>query len=124
MSRECAGEAQKSNRFNDVTFSQAGRRGFEPRLPLHLFNHLEAFDFHSLLRLLRFLFHHTARPTSSDGLTLPRIAGFRLRNHHGFQFRDCLDLLLKIADCVHLQTDTQAVAPLIGGYLVVDVRLP
>ena len=35
--------------------SQAGRRGFEPRLPLHLFNDLEKIENQALLRLLRFL---------------------------------------------------------------------
>jgi len=35
--------------------SQAGRRGFESRLPLHLFNNLETSEIHALLRLLRFL---------------------------------------------------------------------
>src|SRR5689334_17181265 len=34
--------------------SQAGRRGFEPRLPLHLFNNLERIQNQALLRLLRF----------------------------------------------------------------------
>jgi hypothetical protein len=28
--------------FNGTVFSQAGRRGFEPRLPLHFFNKLQA----------------------------------------------------------------------------------
>jgi len=33
--------------------SQAGRRGFDPRLPLHLFNNLGSILELSLLRLLR-----------------------------------------------------------------------
>ena len=40
---------------NLLSSSQAGRRGFEPRLPLHLFNHLGRIENQALLRLLRFL---------------------------------------------------------------------
>jgi len=41
--------------FKCVPTSQAGRREFEPRLPLHLFNNLERIENQALLRLLRFL---------------------------------------------------------------------
>ena len=39
-SRESASETRKLFGYVDVTHSQAGRRGFEPRLPLHVFNEL------------------------------------------------------------------------------------
>jgi hypothetical protein len=38
--------------YNRYPFSQAGRRGFEPRLPLHIFNSLGCFMFSTLMRLL------------------------------------------------------------------------
>ena len=41
--------------YNPRLVSQAGRRGFEPRLPLHLFNNLGRIENQALLRLLRFL---------------------------------------------------------------------
>ena len=50
--RICQGVFPLSGR---MPASQAGRRGFESRLPLHLFNNLETSEIHALLRLLRFL---------------------------------------------------------------------
>jgi len=41
--------------YNPRLVSQAGRRRFEPRLPLHLFNNLERIEHQALLRLLRLL---------------------------------------------------------------------
>ena len=77
--------------------SQAGRRGFESPLPLHLFNSLEKIRNQALLRLLRFLpeteVNHRLRgvPPSPES----RVS---LLNHLGFEALHCLDLLLKIAD--------------------------
>jgi hypothetical protein len=45
--------------FNLRSISQAGRRGFESRLPLHLFNHLRPLCFKSCSKMLQ-LVHHGA----------------------------------------------------------------
>ncbi len=47
-----------------------------------------------------------------------------LLDHLGFEALHCFDLLLKVTLGVDLQTDTEPVAPLVGGDLVVDVCLP
>jgi hypothetical protein len=41
--------------YEPILDSQAGRRGFDPRLPLHVFNNLGKTEKHASLRLLRFL---------------------------------------------------------------------
>ena len=44
LSRKSTTETLKSFRSKHRTCSQAGRRGFDPRLPLHVFNGLEVFE--------------------------------------------------------------------------------
>ena len=61
---------------NLLSSSQAGRRGFEPRLPLHLFNNLETSEIHALLRLLRFLSGDRLDDCVSRPLTPPLNRGF------------------------------------------------
>ncbi len=76
--------------------SQAGRRGFESRLPLHVFNNLGTSEIHALLRLLRFLSSDRLDDCSPVRSPLPesRVA---LLNHLGFEALHRFDLLLKIA---------------------------
>jgi len=37
---------------NLLSYSQAGRRGFDPRPPLHLFNNLERFPWRACSKML------------------------------------------------------------------------
>jgi hypothetical protein len=48
MSRKSVSETVKSCRSSEVIFSQAGRRGFDHRLPLHVFNNLGRTEKHAL----------------------------------------------------------------------------
>ena len=98
--------------YNRFVISQAECRGFDPRLPLHVFSNLGSSRLRSLLRLLRFLRRFRVRRRS------------RSIEHCGFESRYGFDLLLKIAHRVHFQAHTQTVPALVCGDLVVDVGLP
>jgi hypothetical protein len=80
--------------YNPRLVSQAGRRGFEPRLPLHLFSNLKRIEHQALLRFLseiggngRFL----GCPPSPESRA-------SLLNHLRFEALRCVDLLLYTAD--------------------------
>jgi hypothetical protein len=51
---------------NLLSYSQAGRRGFEPRLPLHVFNNLHPVD-HFVLRLCSVYHQRDANPLENRG---------------------------------------------------------
>jgi hypothetical protein len=77
--------------YEPILDSQAGRRGFDPRLPLHKINNLGKSENQPLLRLLRF---------SSNTLPGRR---FSLLNHLGFETIHRFDLLFQIAKRIHFQ---------------------
>src|SRR5207248_4349277 len=89
--------------------SQAGRRGFDPRLPLHLFNNLT---------------HHASFGfTSFTSITL-----FSWRNCHlnlgvgqsAFELGNRVPSTFDVALCVRVDRDSNRVSPLIGGHFRVD----
>ena len=76
--------------YKRITDSQAGRRGFDPRLPLHKINNLGKSE--NQLRLLRF---------SSNTLPDRTVS---LLNHLSFETIHRFDLLFQIAKRIHFQT--------------------
>src|SRR6476646_10825966 len=95
--------------YNPRLVSQAGRRGFDPRLPLHVFN-----NFGKNRKTLVTPFTPFSFQTSPES----RVS---LLNHLGFEALHCFTLLLKIAVGIDLHAYSQAVPALVGGDLVVDL---
>ena len=77
VSRKSTTETTKSCRFSEGIFSQAGRRGFDPRLPLHVFNNLGRI--HDLkFNAINALSSRSPRGARSEGAATP---SDQIQNH-------------------------------------------
>jgi len=95
--------------FNLGAASQAGRRGFESRLPLHLFNSLEIPTEISLLLV------------SAESTEPPRRSS--LLSQLLFEFPDRLGLLVEVDLRVLIDADVNAMSPLVSGNFGIDAGL-
>jgi hypothetical protein len=92
--------------------SQAGRRRFDPGLPLHVFQSLGK---NRETRVTPFT------PFSFQSSPESRVS---LLNHLRFEALHCFTLLFKIAERIDFHADAQTVPALVGGDLVIDLGFP
>ena len=105
--------------------SQAGRRGFDPRLPLHLFNNLGSILELSLLRLLRFP-SACRLPLPSTSSRFPKLlqtSAYLLVDKEVFHLANRCQFVLKLADGILILAHVHSVAHLSASSVRVNANL-